>query len=348
MKLRDLAQRLDAHLIGNGDHEVTGVAAIQEAGPHELAFLANRKYEKYLATTNAGALLLDQDVEGLRTNRLIHSKPYLAFANALTVFFPQPGSHLPAGIAPTAVIAETAEIADDVHVGNFVQISAGAKIRRGSKIMTGAFVGRNCVIAESCLIYPKVTIYDETIIGNNVTIHSGTVVGSDGYGYATDDGIHHKMRQVGRVRIEDDVEIGANCTIDRATLGETVIGAGTKIDNLVQIAHNVKIGHGCLIVSQVGISGSTRLGDYVVLAGQAGLVGHIEVGDRAVVGAQGGVPRSLKGGVIYAGSPVRELHEFKRVEAHVHRLPQKMERLRKLEQEVDVLRRELEELKSRT
>lgn len=260
MKLRDLAQRLDAHLIGNGDHEVTGVAAIQDAGPNELAFLANRKYEKYLATTHAGALLLDQDVESLRTNRLIHKKPYLAFANALKLFFPQPGSHLLAGLAPTAVIAETAEIAEDVHVGNFVEISAGAKIGRGSKIMTGAFVGRNCVIAENCLIYPRVTIYDETIIGNNVTIHSGTVVGSDGYGYATDDGVHHKMRQVGRVRIEDDVEIGANCTIDRATLGETVIGAGTKIDNLVQIAHNVKIGHGCLIVSQVGISGSTRLG----------------------------------------------------------------------------------------
>jgi UDP-3-O-[3-hydroxymyristoyl] glucosamine N-acyltransferase len=166
------------------------------------------------------------------------------------------------------------------------------------------------------------------------------VIGSDGFGYATEAGKHHKVYQVGIVVIEDDVEIGASCTIDRATLGETVIGAGTKIDNLVQIAHNVKTGRGCIIVSQVGISGSTRLGEYVTLAGQVGLVGHLEIGDRAIVGAQAGVPRSLRGDQIYAGSPARELMEFKKIQAHVHRLPDKMNELKEIRRQLgDVLAR---------
>lgn len=342
MKLKLLAEKLGAELIGNGDVDIYKVKTIEDAQTGDLTFLANPRYAHFLETTKASAVIVNSRPTSSSLNLLVHPDPYFAFSQVLTLFHPKPGSQLPSGVADTAIVAPNAILGNDLHVGNYVEIGEGTVIGDGSKVMTGCFVGSNCRIGKNCLIFPHVTIYDRCIIGDNVSIHAGTVIGSDGFGYALHDGIHHKIYQVGIVRIEDNVEIGSNCSIDRAALGETVIGEGTKVDNLVQIAHNVKIGRRCIIISQVGISGSARLGEYVTLAGQVGLIGHIEIGDRAIVIAQAGVPKSLKGDMIYAGSPAREFKDFKRIEAHIHHLPERSERIKKLESEVEDLKRRLD------
>lgn len=347
MKLKEIAAHLGGELYGDGDLEVVGVNRIEDAGPDQITFIANPKYVKHLATTSAAAVIVAKRHEEVSVAQLIAVDPMYAFAQVLQLFYPEPASDLRPGVAATAVIAPGVQLGAEVHVGDFVCVDENTQLGTRSKVMVGACVGRNCRIGEDCVIHPNVTIYDGTVIGNRVTVHSGTVIGSDGFGYAPHEGVHHKILQVGSVRIEDDVEIGANCTIDRAAIGETVIGEGTKIDNLVQIAHNVKMGRGCIIVSQVGVSGSTKLGEYVILAGQVGLVGHINIGDRAILAAQAGVPKDVPADTIYAGSPAREFMEFKRIEAHVHRLPQKMKLLQELADEVAVLKKRIEELEKR-
>ncbi len=342
MKLQALADKLGAAVVGDGDVEISRTSTIETAGPGDLTFLANSRYEQYLASTKASAVIVDAPRTQFPLNFIVHSNPYFAFSQALKALFPPPGHLLRPGVSRSAVVDPSTAIGDNVHVGNFVEIGGGTLIGNDCKIMTGAVIGRNCRFGKGCLIYPNVTIYDNTILGNNVAIHAGTVIGSDGFGYAPEKGVHHKVYQVGRVRIDDDVEIGANCTVDRAALGETVIGEGTKIDNLVQIAHNVKIGRGCIIISQVGIAGSTTIGDYVVLAGQAGIVGHINIPDRVTIAAQAGVSGTLKAGTVYAGSPQRELKEFKILEAHLSRLPERMAELKKLKSEIEELKKRLE------
>lgn len=345
MKLAAIAEKLGGKVIGDGDLEIERISAIEIAGPHDLTFLSNPKYAAHLATTNAGAIIASAPIPHICASVLIHEDPYYAFSRALTLFYPAPGAQFRPGIAKTAAIADSAQIADEVHVGEFAVVGAETQVGRGSKIAAQAVIGRDCCIGAGCLIYPHVAIYDNTIIGDRVTIHSGTVVGSDGFGYATHAGVHHKVYQIGRVRIEDDAEIGANCAIDRGTLGETVIGAGAKIDNLVQIAHNVKVGAGCIIVAQAGIAGSAELGRYVVLGGQVGVVGHIEIGDMARVAAQGGATKSLRGSKDYGGTPAREIREFRKIEAHLHRLPQRMEELKALKAQLAELKAEIDKLK---
>jgi UDP-3-O-[3-hydroxymyristoyl] glucosamine N-acyltransferase len=346
VKLSEIAAQLGAELLGDGNLDISSAAAIESAKPDQITFLANDKYAKFLPETRAGAVILKEKPADSTHNYLIHSEPYYAFARSLRFFYPLPQTSLTAGTASSAVIAADARVPESVHVGDFVQIGAGSAIGKNSKIMANCVIGRNCAIGDNCLIYPNVTIYDETIIGNNVSIHAGTVIGSDGYGYALYQGEHFKVLQIGRVRIEDDVEIGANTTVDRAALGETVIGKGTKIDNLVQVAHNVKIGKGSLLVSQSGVSGSTTLGEYVILAGQAGLVGHITVGDRTIVGAQAGVGHNLEADKIYGGSPAREFRNWKKLEAHFARLPERMKELKELRRKVDELAAQLSRLES--
>ena len=341
MKLSEIAERIGATLIGDGNVDIHRVNTIENAAAGELTFIANPRYTHFLDSTSADAVIVGKAPETTRRNLLIHSDPYYAFSQALTLFFPKPGSQLQPGIATTSAIAPTATIGAGVHIGNFVEIGDGAVIGDNSKIMQGCHVGSGVRIGADCLLYPNVMIYHGCILGNNVAIHAGTVIGSDGFGYANHDGVHHKIYQVGIVRIEDNVEIGSNCSIDRAALDETVIGEGTKIDNLVQIGHNVRTGRRCIIIAQVGISGSTRLGEYVTLAGQVGIVGHIEIGDRAIVIAQAGVPKSLEADKIYAGSPAREFMEFKKTEALLHRLPQRLEQLKKLETDVAELKKKL-------
>lgn len=341
MQLRELADIIGAIVVGDENVEISRINTIELAGAGDVTFLANSKYEPFLATTKAGAIIVDLPREQFQHNYLVHSNPYFAFSRALSAFFPAPGSTLESGIASSAVVHDTARIGENVHIGNFVEIGAGSRIGNNCKIMSGSIIGRHCTLGDNCIIYPHVTLYDNCQLGKNVGIHSGTVVGSDGFGYATEKGVHHKVYQIGRVRIDDDVEIGANCTIDRAAIGETTIGAGTKIDNLVQIAHNVKLGRGCIIVSQVGIAGSTTIGNYCVFAGQAGIVGHLDIPDQVTIAAQAGVSGKLKPNTIYAGSPQRELKEFKVLEAHLSRLPERMNELKALRRELDELKKKL-------
>lgn len=344
MKLREIAERLDAVFHGDGNHEISGVESIEAAQSDQITFLANEKYAKHLKQTQAGAVILKEKLEISGLNMLIHPDPYYAFARCLRLFHPMPQQHLQTGVDSNAVVLSDTTVADSAHIGAFVHVGSGSEIGDDTRILTNSVIGRNCKIGRNCLIYPNVTIYDDTIIGDNVSIHAGAVIGSDGYGYAQHDGIHYKVLQVGRVRIENDVEIGANTTIDRAAMGETVIGQGTKIDNLVQVAHNVRVGKGSLLVAQSGVSGSTKLGEYVILAGQAGLVGHITVGDRVVVAAQAGVANNLESDKMFSGSPAREIRAWRKIEANLSRLPDRMKELRELRHRIEELSTRLDDL----
>jgi len=247
MNLSQIAEQIGAKLFGDNNLEISGVASIESAEPHQITFLANEKYSRHLASSRAGAVIAKQRFEGTDHSFLIHPEPYYAFARCLRLFHAMPLSYLDSGAATTAAISPDATVAPSAHIAEFVRIGSGSTVDEDCKIMANAVIGRNCTLGRNCLVYPNVTIYDDTVIGENVTIHAGAVIGSDGYGYAQYQGVHYKVLQVGRVRIEDDVEIGANTTIDRAALGETIIGRGTKIDNLVQVAHNVQIGKGSLL-----------------------------------------------------------------------------------------------------
>jgi UDP-3-O-[3-hydroxymyristoyl] glucosamine N-acyltransferase len=344
MKLREIAARVGGTVTGDGEVEIVRLNAIEAAGPGELTFLANPKYAAALKTTAAAAVIAREAPAEYPRTFLIHPDPYFAFAQALRLFYPAAGSSLSPGVAATAAVHPTAVLGEGVHIGEHAVIGAESSIGAGAKIMSGAVIGSKCKIGNDSLIFPNVTIYDGCLIGERVAIHAGTVIGSDGFGYATNAGTHFKVLQVGNVRIEDDVEIGANCTIDRGAIGDTVIGQGCKIDNLCQIAHNVKLGKGCIIVAQVGIAGSTVFGDYVVAGGQVGFVGHINIGSGARFIAQSGVSKSLKGGMDYGGSPAREAREYREIEALIRRLPQKMQQLKKLAADIEEIWKRLDRI----
>jgi len=332
VNLGEIARLTASRLEGDPDLVITGAAPIESASPGQLTFVANKKYIKHLQTTRASAVFLDAEASAPPCAALRNDNPYLAFARALDLLYPQrypvdPGCH------PTAVVAATAEIASSAAIGPLCHVGSGAVIGADTGLVSSVFVGRDVVIGENCLIYPGVRIMDGSRIGNNVIIHSSTVIGSDGFGFAESPEGLKKIKQIGWVEIDDDVEIGSNCSVDRGALGPTRIGRGTKIDNLVQVAHNVEIGKHCLLVSQVGISGSTKLGDGVILAGQAGLIGHLNIGDGVRVGAQSGVAKSIEKGKTVLGSPARDIGLARRIEAALARLPELLRRVRKLEDE---------------
>jgi UDP-3-O-[3-hydroxymyristoyl] glucosamine N-acyltransferase len=261
---------------------------------------------------------------------LRHKNPYLVFARILGLLYPET-RRVDAGVDPTAVVHAESRIDPSTGVGPLCHVKKGAIIGRNCRLISSVFVGEDVTIGESCLFHPGVRILYGVKIGSNVILHPGVVVGSDGFGFAEAEGGFEKFPQVGSVEIGDDVEIGANTTIDRGALGDTRIGRGTKIDNLVQIAHNVEIGENCIIVSQVGISGSTKVGNGVILAGQVGLVGHIHIGDQVTVAAQSGVTHSAPSGKRLLGSPARDAMESKRIEAALRRLPELLKRVKELE-----------------
>jgi UDP-3-O-[3-hydroxymyristoyl] glucosamine N-acyltransferase len=319
---------------GDPGRTISGVKPIDEAGESDLTFLSNPKYAGRLATTEAAAVLVARGTEGSSERWIRVDDPYVAFARVVSRWFAAvPG---PRGISPLSSIAQTAAIGEGVAIGAFVSIGENVVLGERVTIHPGSVVGDGAVIGDDTLLYANVTVYHGSRIGRRCIVHGGAVIGSDGYGFATEGSTHHKIPQIGIVRIEDDVEIGAGTTIDRATLGETVIGAGTKIDNLVQIAHNVKIGRSCLIVAQVGIAGSTTIGDGSVFGGQAGAAGHLEIGSRVMVAAQSAVMKSFEGPATVAGSPARPIREQMRSEALVRRLPEFVERLRRIEQKTGV------------
>jgi UDP-3-O-[3-hydroxymyristoyl] glucosamine N-acyltransferase len=316
-----------------GDRSVVirGVRALADAGPGDLSFLSNPRYVQQLEATEAAAVLADPDTEGDPARLIRVRDPYFALATVLQKWFSVvPG---PEGISPDARIASTAKIGSGVSVGAFAVVGENAEIGDGVVIHENAVIGAGASIGAGTVLYANTTVYHGSRIGRRCIIHSGVVIGADGYGFATHDGRHHKLPQIGIVRIEDDVEIGANSTVDRAALGETVIGEGTKIDDLVMIAHNVKIGKHCLIVAQSGIAGSTEIGDGSVLGGQAGVSGHLRLGPGVRVGAQAAVMKDWPGPVTLSGSPARPLRQALRSQALMERLPEILERISRLEKD---------------
>jgi UDP-3-O-[3-hydroxymyristoyl] glucosamine N-acyltransferase len=303
---------------GDRDHAIMSVASLAQAKSDQLSFLSNRKYAADLAASKAGVVLVPKNLEGNDERWIRVDDPYFAFARIMTRWFSN--RPMPQGISSKAVVSSSATLGQNIALGHFTIIGDNVVIGKNVTIFQGVSIEADSVIGDDCIIYPNVVIYDGTRIGNRCIIHSGVVIGSDGYGFATHAGKHHKIPQIGIVRIEDDVEIGAGTTIDRAALGETVIGEGTKIDNLVQIGHNVKVGKHCLLVSQVGIAGSTELGDYVAVAGQSGFSGHLKIGNRVQVAAKSAVLDDVPDDTKVMGSPAVPFTEFARRHAAVKKL----------------------------
>jgi len=333
----DIARMVKGELIGDGGLSVSGFSGIKEADKNELTFLSNPKYEPLLLDTQAGVILVPRQISCPGKTLIRVDNPSLSFIQVVNYFLKDAPDYKPQGIHPTAVIAPGAKISRGVSIGAHTVIEDGAEVGEGSVLYANCYVGHGARLGKECLIYPQVILREKVSLGSRVIIHSGTVIGSDGFGYVTVDGKHMKIPQVGTVLIEDDVEIGANVTIDRARFDKTIIGEGTKIDNLVQIAHNVTIGKNCLIVAQSGIAGSTKLGNYVILAAQAGLVGHIEIGDGAVVTAQSGVSRSIKPGEQVFGSPAQPLKVAFRNNAHIQRLDKYVAMIKELRKRIEAL-----------
>jgi UDP-3-O-[3-hydroxymyristoyl] glucosamine N-acyltransferase len=336
MKASDLAARLDLELRGD-DVDITGCSTLEEAGPNDISFLANPKYTKLVGSTGAGAVILSREQADLHSTCLISDSPYLDFARTVKLFATPEGTF--SGRSESAFIHERASLDDDVTVYPHVTVGDGARIEAGSVLFSGVYVGENCRIGSGCVLYPNVCLMSNTSLGRNCVLHAGVVLGSDGFGFAQQGAGLEKVPQIGRVVVEDNVEIGANSTVDRAALGETRIGAGTKIDNLVQIGHNVHIGPNSILVAQVGIAGSSRLGKNVILAGQVGVAGHLEIGDNCRVGAQSGINKSLKPGTDVTGSPAVEHSKYLRMAALMPKLPDIYKRLKHLEAALQKLTR---------
>jgi UDP-3-O-[3-hydroxymyristoyl] glucosamine N-acyltransferase len=321
ISIGEIVDLVGGDFIGDRRQTIASVAPLPSATSDQLTFLSNRKYAADLATTKASAILVPKKLEGCDARWIRVEDPYFAFAKIMARWFAK--RPMPKGISPKAVVADSAKLGTNVSLGHFAVIGENVVIGNNVTIFHGVSVDAGSVIGDDCIIYPNVVIYDGCRIGHRCIIHSGVVIGSDGYGFATHDGKHHKIPQIGIVRIEDDVEIGAGSTIDRAALGETVIGEGTKIDNLVQIGHNVKVGKHCLLVSQVGIAGSTELGDYVAVAGQSGFSGHLKIGNRVQVAAKSAVLDDVPDDTKVMGSPAVPFTEFARRQAVVKKLARK-------------------------
>ncbi len=339
--LDEMAVFLNGRVDGNGDILIEQVRGIDEAGKGDLTFIANPKYQKKIETTNASAILVSPGTEAAGKNLLIVEDPYIAFGKALSLFYPE--DHGTIQRSEQAFIDRTAVVSEDATVYPGVYVGPGARIDCGAVLYPGVFIGPEATVGEQSILYPNVTIYRKCLIGKRVILHAGVVVGGDGFGFAKPGQENIKIPQTGIVQIDDDVEVGANTTIDRATLGRTWIQKGVKIDNLVQIAHNVVIGEHSVIVAQVGISGSTKLGKGVILGGQAGLVGHIEIGDYAMVGAQSGIHKDIAPRQVVIGSPQRPHRDFLRIEACISRLPEMRNTLAALQKKVAELEKIMEE-----
>ena len=333
--LKELARLVDGKVIGDSNKVITGVAGIKDAKEGDITYLAHPKYAVEIGNTRASAIVLAQQPEKCSLSMIIVENPLYAFSLIISRFCVQP--HSPKGINPQAVIGQDVTLGKDISIYPFVTIGNRVKIGNRVTLYPGVFVGDDSVIEEDCLIYPHVSIMDKVSIGKRVIVHSGTVIGSDGYGYVSNNGKHHKIPQVGGVLIEDDVEIGSNVSIDRAALGKTIIKRGTKIDNLVQIAHNVKVGEDCIIVAQVGISGSSEIGNHVTLAGQVGIVDHVKVGNNTLVGAATGIWKDVGSNQQVFGNPFMTYGKFLRTQAIITRLPEIKDQLKAYEKRISKL-----------
>lgn len=338
MTLREINELVKGELEGSPSIVIKGVSGIKEAREGDITFLANPKYESLVDSSGASAVITSREMCKRVSKPLIRvENPSLAFAEVISFMFPD-NKKLPRGIHPTAVVGEGVRLGGGVALGPHVVVEDGVEIKDNTVICAGVFIGHGSRIGSNSLIYPNVTIRERAIIGNRVIIHAGSVLGSDGFGFEQVNGVHHKIPQVGIVVVEDDVEIGSCVTIDRARFGRTLIGRGTKIDNLVQIAHNVLIGENSIIVAQAGISGSSVIGKKVILAGQSGIVGHIEIGDNVIVGAQAGVTKSVPPNIFVVGSPAKPHNVSKKIFAGWAKLPDLIREVAQLREEVDRLK----------
>jgi len=331
--LQEIAERIGAQVRGDGSRVVEGMLGIEEAGPRHLTFVANPKYRPNLFTTRAAGAIVSADVPEAPVTLLLTREPYRAFAQALRIFHPE--RRPSPGVSPDARVDPSARLGQDVTISPFVCI--GPHVSVGARTVLHPFVvlGEGAVVGADCTLHAHVSVREGCVLGDRVILHNGAQVGSDGFGFVPEGDRLEKIPQVGIVRIEDDVEVGACSCIDRATLGETRIGRGTKIDNLVQVAHNVQVGENVILVAQVGISGSTTVGDRTVLAGQTGVAGHLHIGADVKAAAKTGIISSVKDGSVVSGGPCMDHRHHVRVLAVFKRLPEMRSRLRRLEQEME-------------
>ncbi len=332
---------LGGECVGNKEATVWSIAKIEEAKEGDIAFLANVKYEQYIYATNASIVLVNNDfvpANQVKATMIKVDDAYKAFASLLDLYLENKPKK--SGISARASINEGATLGDNLFIGDFAVIDSGAVIGDNTKIYPNCYVGDNVVIGKDVTIYPNVTIYEDCVIGDRVIIHSGSVIGADGFGFAPTEEGYKKIAQIGNVILEEDVEIGANCCIDRATMGSTIIKRGVKLDNLVQIAHNVVVGEHTVAASQVGIAGSTRLGQWCMLGGQVGVAGHITIADKTTITSQSGISNTIKeGGMILMGSPAMDASITRRSIVGYRRLPQIID-------DISTLKKEVKELKS--
>lgn len=341
--LGQLAAAIGGTLQGSPDTVIRGIASIEQAGPDEVTFLSNVKYERHVGETRAAAVIVPRDYAGPGESLIRCEDSYFAFRQAMVLMYGFRKAPM-SGIDARACIDGSAELGENVTVGPFAFIGPRAKIAAGTVIYPNVYIGADVRIGRDCELMPSVTIYDGCILGDRVRIHAGTSIGQDGFGYATYRGKHEKIPEAGHVELGDDVEIGACCAIERATLGATVIGAGTKFADLIGIGHGTKMGKHCLMVSQSGIAGSTTVGNYCVFAAQSGIVGHIKIGDAAQVGAQSGVTNDVPPGAQVLGSPAAPRQETKRNLVSVAKLPEMRKTLRDLVRQVQQLQARIDEM----
>jgi UDP-3-O-[3-hydroxymyristoyl] glucosamine N-acyltransferase len=328
MKLAELARLVGAICHGDQEQEIHGVEGIETAGPGQLTFVANPKYTPFARTTKAGAVLVTEDFEPIAAPTLRTANPYLAFARAIGIFHPAP--HYPPGVHATAVVDPSAQLAEDVHVGAYVVIGAGTVIGQGTALLPHVVIYPGARLGKNCLIHAHAVVREGCRLGDGVILQNGAVVGSDGFGFAKEDnGKWLKIPQSGPVVVGDEVEIQANSCIDRASVGNTEISAGVKIDNLVQVGHGSRVGENTLLCAQVGLAGSSGVGKNVLLAGQVGVVGHSFIGDGVVVTAQSGVPGDVPPGSMISGSPAFEHRRWLRSVAAFSRLPELVKQMHK-------------------
>jgi len=339
--LAEIAKFLDAELAGDPKIVITGISGIKEAKEGDITFVANPKYNHLVKETNASAIIASKDFPAATQKPIIRTdNPSLAFSKVVSLIFPIEIKH-PQGIHPQAVISKSVKLGKNVAVGACAVLEDNVEVGDNTVIYGGSYIANDATIGKDCLIYPDVSIRERVKIGNRVIINNGAVIGSDGFGYVTVDGVHKRIPQVGTVVVEDDVEIGANVAIDRARFDKTIIGKGTKIDNLVHIAHNVIIGENSLIIAQAGISGSSTIGKNVILAGQSGVVGHVSIGDNVVVGAQSGVTKSVEANTTVSGYPAKPHDIAKRINACIQRLPRLFKTISNLEKKIEELEERL-------
>ncbi len=331
MLLGRIAEIAGASLEGDPSVPIDGVCGLEDARPGDLSFLSSPRYASQLATTKATAVILAPGVEAPTHVQVLRARdPYVAFVQLLPHFEP-PRSEARPGVHPSAVVAGNVRLGEGASIGALAMVEEDVSIGARTRVGSGCVIGRGTVVGDDCTLHPRVVIMHGCILGQRVIVHPGAVIGADGFGYTFADGAYRKVPQVGTVEIADDVEVGANACIDRATIGRTRIGRGTKIDNLVQLAHNSAVGEGCAFASQSGVAGSTKFGDGVRIGGQAGIGGHLRIGDGVTIGGQGGVIGDVEAGATITGYPARDHKTMMRVHAAMMQLPEMIRRLRRLE-----------------